>query len=104
MKFMDQVLEGNVLDTEIDEFVEAWHRGEGAGQSLAAFLGMTDEEYAMWVEQPGALRSILFCRKHNIDQSQLSDWQETHRVAARSQGNGDASELLRWLKKTGRLD
>jgi hypothetical protein len=104
MKFIEQALEGDVLETEIDDFVEAWHRGEGAAETLAAYLGFTDDEYALWVEQPQALRSILFCRKYNIDASQMSNWRDAHRVAARSQEHGDASELLRWLKDTGRLD
>src|SRR5437016_428693 len=103
MNFIEKVLEGDVLDTEIDDFVEQWHRTKTA-KSLAEFLGFTDEEYALWVEQPEAIRSILFCRKHDIDLAEAPSWRDAHRVAARSQGNGDASELLRWLKKTGRLD
>ena len=103
MKFIEQVLEGEVLETEIDDFVEAWHRGEGANETLAQFLGFTDNEYALWVEQPETLRSIIFCRKHKIDISQMSNWQDAHRVAAHSQESGDSNELLRWLKETGRL-
>ena len=103
MKFIEQVLEGDVLHTEIDDFVEQWHNGN-SNQSLAEFLGLTDEEYALWVEQPEALRSILFCRTHEIELGEASEWKEAHRVAARSQGAGDAGALLDWLKKTGRLD
>jgi len=103
MKFIEKVLEGEVLDTEIDDHVEQWHNGKSS-QSLADFLGLTDDEYALWVEQPDALRSILFCRKHAIQLAEASEWQEAHRVAARSQGAGDAGALLHWLKKTGRLD
>jgi hypothetical protein len=104
MNFIDQVLEGEVLETEIDSFVEKWHHGAGANKSLAKFLGMTEQEYALWVEHPQALRSILFCRKYKIDLSERSSWQDAHRVAARSQEKGDPNELLRWLKETGRLD
>jgi hypothetical protein len=103
MKFIEQVLQGDVLDTEIDDFVEQWHQAE-AGQSLAEFLGLTDDEYALWVEQPEALRSILFCRANEIQLGEDSEWKEAHRVAARSQGAGDARALLDWLRKTGRLD
>lgn len=73
-------------------------------KSLAAFLGFTEDEYALWVEQPEALKSILFCRTHDIQLGEASEWKEAHRVAARSQGAGDAGALLEWLKKTGRLD
>ena len=103
MKFIEQVLEGDLLHTEIDDYVAQWHQ-EKTNQSLAAFLGFTEDEYALWVEQPEALRSILFCRTHAIQLGEASEWKEAHRVAARSQGAGDAGALLDWLKKTGRLD
>ena len=103
MKFIEQVLEGDVLHTEIDDYVVQWHE-EKTSQSLAAFLGFTEDEYALWVEQPEALKSILFCRTHDIQLGEASEWKEAHRVAARSQGAGDAGALLEWLKKTGRLD
>ena len=92
-----------MLDTEIDDFVEQWHQTT-TSETLASFLGFTDDEYAIWVEQPEALGSILFCRKNDIQLNEAAEWKEAHRVAARSQGAGDAEALLEWLKKTGRLD
>jgi hypothetical protein len=103
MNFIEQVLEGEVLDTEIDDFVERWHNSK-SDESLPDFLGFTPQEYALWVEQPETLRSIVFCRKKGVDLSEASSWQEAHRLAARSQKKGNAKELLLWLKKTGRLD
>lgn len=44
-KAMDE--EGDSLDAMVDR----WHRGDGEGKSLAEYLGMTDEEYAQWVER-----------------------------------------------------
>lgn len=102
MSFIEKVLAGDALDTEIDDYVEQWHQN-GGDLSLAEFLGLTDEEYALWVEQPESLRSILFRRKHDLNLSDQENWQEAHRVAARSQRNGDADELLQWLKRTGRF-
>jgi hypothetical protein len=102
-RFIDSVLEGDAFETEIDDFVEEWHEGK-SGLSLPEFLGFSKEEYALWVEQPESLRSILFCRKHDINLGEHSEWQEAHRLAARSQGLGDPEELLNWLRKTGRLD
>jgi hypothetical protein len=102
-KFIDLVLEGDAFETEIDDFVEEWHNGE-SDLSLTEFLGFTKEEYALWVEQPQSLRSILFCRKNEINVEEVSEWQEAHRLAARSQGLGDPDTLLNWLKKTGRLE
>jgi hypothetical protein len=102
-KFVDLVLEGDAFDTEIDDFVEQWHEGKSR-LSLSEFLGFTKQEYALWVEQPESLRSILFCRRNEINLNEHSEWQEAHRLAARSQGLGDPEALLNWLKKTGHLD
>src|SRR5437899_5671925 len=62
MKFIEQVLEGEILETEIDDFVEQWHESNSQ-ESLADYLGFTDEEYALWVEKPETLRSIILRRK-----------------------------------------
>ncbi|HYG36589.1 MAG TPA: hypothetical protein VEC99_17480 [Clostridia bacterium] len=84
MSFIDQVIAGEVLGAEIEDFVEQWHASE-THQSLAEFFGFTDEEYALWAEQPESLCSILFCRKREISVSEASKWPEAHRLAARSQ-------------------
>jgi hypothetical protein len=36
----------------MEDLVEHWHNGEGDGQPLHEFLGMTWEQYADWVEHP----------------------------------------------------
>lgn len=46
MNFVEKVLAGEVLHTEVDDLVEQWHETT-ADQSLAEFLGFTDEEYAL---------------------------------------------------------
>jgi hypothetical protein len=64
MKF----LEGDALESEIDRFVEEWHQATGTNETLAEFLGFTEEEYALWVEQPQALRLILSRRKNTTSE------------------------------------
>ena len=56
--FLDLVLTGDARQDDIDDFVDRWHDGD-ASCSLAEFLGMSDDEYALWVEKPAALRLIL---------------------------------------------
>lgn len=31
---------------------DKWHDGEGKGQTLAQYMGMTDDEYGAWVRGP----------------------------------------------------
>lgn len=61
--FIEAVLAGDASPGDIDDFVDAWHASpEDIG--LAEFLGMTDEEYALWVEQPDVLSVLLHSRNY----------------------------------------
>ena len=57
--FVDRCLAGEALLEEIDDYVDRWHASGGSGQSLAAYLGFTPDEYALWVEQPQALNYVI---------------------------------------------
>jgi len=61
LNFIERALAGEVLepDKEIYDAVDAWHDDPDAELSLHAYLGMTDEEYALWLEKPALLRTIL---------------------------------------------
>jgi hypothetical protein len=61
--FMQKCLAGEAVPDDIDDFVDRWHDGGGSGESLAEFLGFTDDEYKRWAEEPMALPSILEERK-----------------------------------------
>ncbi len=56
--FLELVLAGEVHRDDIDDFVDRWHNDD-APCSLAQFLGMSDAEYALWVEKPSALDLII---------------------------------------------
>ncbi|WP_167553749.1 hypothetical protein [Pseudomonas syringae] len=50
MRFLELYLKGDVLEEDIHRFVEDWHDGcEGAGMELHEYLGMSWEEYGVWV-------------------------------------------------------
>jgi hypothetical protein len=36
-------------DESLDDQIEAWHNGAGENQELYTFLGMTLEEYQLWL-------------------------------------------------------
>jgi hypothetical protein len=60
--YMDVLLRGEILMQDIDDFIDAWHDApEGSvasSMSLAEYLGMTEDEYQLWVEHPSSLRFI----------------------------------------------
>lgn len=62
--FLSLYGEGRVTADQIDEFIEAWHSsGDEEKRSLAKYLGMSDEEYSVWLMSHGALPSILAARR-----------------------------------------
>ena len=60
--FLLRVLAGEARITEIDDFVERWHRGE-SGDELHDYLGMNPEEYSLWLENPDMLTEICTARR-----------------------------------------
>jgi hypothetical protein len=61
--FFSLYSDGLITGDQIDDFVEAWHNaGDDEKRSLSEYLGMTDDEYAVWVMSHGALPSILAAR------------------------------------------
>jgi hypothetical protein len=101
--YLEQVLEGRALWTDIDEFVEAWHEGGGFGQELHEYLGLPWAEYALWVERPNTLRAII--ASHELDEplDELLDRSDAYAVAARGLAPEDARAVREWLQRTGRL-
>jgi hypothetical protein len=106
--YMDLLLSGDVLREEIDDFVGSWHDAkEGtavANLSLHDYLGMTWNEYRLWVEHPESLRFIAIA--HKADQpvaSVLRDLDKTG-VAARTSEQSEAHKLLQWLIDKGRVE
>jgi hypothetical protein len=74
--FMCHVLAGDVVDPEnqIDDWIDRWHEDEFeqlSKVSLHAFLGMTQEEYSLFVERPELLRSIIIARQQNLTLSKF---------------------------------
>lgn len=104
LRFVDACLAGDCLADEIDNFVDLWHEGESQ-ESLSDFLGFTGEEYALWVEKPDSLEWILYARRENRSIFTLLEEMNSARprIAARSLSPKDASELVEWLRRTGRI-
>lgn len=53
-KFYQLFKEGKAKAEEIDDYIEKWHNGDSTNgdltEELHEFLGMTDEEFNIWVE------------------------------------------------------
>jgi hypothetical protein len=102
--FIDLLLAGDALLEEVDDYVELWHES-GGEETLAAFLGMTDEEYALWAPSPDALAQIVRARHQRIPLSEVvNDNYSELRAAARGGEARKARQLSVWLRSMGHLD
>ncbi|MGH7044238.1 MAG: hypothetical protein ACREFY_19200 [Acetobacteraceae bacterium] len=61
--FFERFARGEVAEQQIDDFISAWHDGDGGGLSLHEYLGFTWPEYQEWVMESGALARILARRR-----------------------------------------
>ncbi len=63
--FVDKCLNKETSIECIDEWVEAWHNGDGSTQELHEYLGMTWEEYSKWCITHSMLAEIISSRLNN---------------------------------------
>lgn len=59
-RFLDLAAAGRAHLEEIDDHVADWHHGnDDPALLLSQYLGMTEDQYAHWVEHPERLQSIV---------------------------------------------
>lgn len=101
MNFVSLCLSGDVLEDEIDDFVESWHEDEGSNQELHEYLGMSWEEYSIWATNPSILPFILSARMRGTS-FDVEVNQERLALAARAGSPLEAKKLHAWLKLIGK--
>jgi hypothetical protein len=101
--YVDQVLEGSALWTDIDDFVDEWHES-GPEVPLHEYLGFSWDDYRLWVEQPRSLRMILAAHKYHEPVGALAERSgDLEALAARGLSPEDTQIVRAWLHQTGRL-
>ena len=105
--YMEQLLQGKALLEDIDDFVDAWHDAPDDSKisslSLEEFLGMSADEYRLWVERPESLRFIAAAHRNKQPVAAILKKEDRYGLAARAEDQGEAHELLRWLIDRGRV-
>jgi hypothetical protein len=100
--FIDECLAGRARPEDIEDFVEAWHESD-SDKSIERFLGMSEDEYALWVEKPRSLAFILYSRRCRVPLQRAIEDASEMRMAARGATRESARELQAWLRRTGRV-
>jgi len=94
--FLTLCLDGKATPEEIDGFVDRWHDAP-ADRALHEFLGMTEEEYSLWLRVPDALPYIHDARRHNKPLRDVVLRQCTKLRARRLDDRGIRTRLQQWL-------
>jgi hypothetical protein len=109
--FVERALSGEILDVDeaVDDAIDDWHGRngrlrDGSRVAIHDWLGMTQDEYLLFVERPDALEPILMAHRYGVSVNELLKLSRSGStsIAARSAPK-DLSKLTAWLKQTGRL-
>ena len=101
--FMDLCLGGKVLPDEIDDFIDQWHETP-EGHELYDYLGMTQEEYSLWLRAPDALAYVIKARHESkpLTDTVVQGCQALC-LAARTDDQSKIVRLQKWLKEKGEV-
>jgi hypothetical protein len=97
--FIEFYLKGTVSAEDIDDYVDSWHATAEAGE-IYEFLGLSEEEYALWLRDPDVLPHIARARVEGkplvaVIHSALQEMA----VASRSSNGMKIERLKRWLEQ-----
>ncbi|MGD9616614.1 MAG: hypothetical protein AB7H90_19995 [Alphaproteobacteria bacterium] len=99
--FVDLCLAGEASVEEIDDFIDAWHDAS-TGKELHDYLGMTRDEYSLWLRAPDALPCILNARRNGEKLTQaVGRAYEAMRLAPSKNDTPTVARLRIWLKEKG---
>lgn len=98
--FIDLCLSGNALLEEVDDYVGSWHSSDSSLE-LYKYLGMTKQEYSLWVADASVLPFIVTARHRKTDIWTVLAGESGIRAAARASSPLKAIKLAEWLKSNG---
>ena len=97
--FITDCMNGDALMSDVNDYIDRWHEGNSA-QPLHTFLGMTEKEYTLFVEDENYLGMIISARKNHAPlESFVRD--EIYAMAARSDSAAKSKRLQTWLESEG---
>jgi hypothetical protein len=100
--FVELCLKGRALVKDIDDFVERWHQGRG-DTSLRDFLGFSETEYSLWINDPDVLPYVIYSRREQKPFVQVvnDDYYDSGRLAGHSDQKEKIQLLREWLQRQG---
>ena len=91
---------GELLLDDIDDIVDEWHDSDTT-EELYEYLGMTQQEYRLWIHDPDILPFIITARTQGrLIDDVIADIHDLP-LAARADSPAKAQFLMKWLKESG---
>ena len=102
-RFFELLMAGKVSPDQIDDFIDRWHEAPG-GRELHDDLGMTSEEYSLWLRVPDALHYVVSARREKkpLAETVMRACTELRRTAPAGHDEKTA-RLEEWLSAKGVL-
>ena len=96
--FIELAMDGYVMPDEIEDFVGRWHESD-SGEELHEFLGLSWQEYSLWVAHPDNINVIIAARLENkpILEAVNDNLRSANRLAARADDVNKLAALQRWI-------
>lgn len=98
--FINDVINADAILEQIDDYVEKWHELD-TSSSIYEYLGMTEEEYFLWVENDFYLKYIVTAHEQNRSISEVLEKVYTDKLVARSSTPEEAKQIYDWLVEKG---
>ena len=99
--FFDLYSRGQALPDDIDDFVDRWHEGadpQAGALPLHDYLGLTVDEYELWVHDADVLPQILIARREARPLLEvMKDYLDELPMAARAEDAATVKALRAWL-------
>ncbi len=102
ISFIDKCISGDAFLDEVDDYVDAWHDNSSSEDvELYEYLGMTWQEYSLWITNPNILGLIVDARRKG--QSLENAPTQEIQLAARASSQKEAQRVMNWLKRIGKI-
>lgn len=70
--FAELYSDGEVTEDAVDDHIDQWHSGSGEGLELHEYLGMTMDEFSLFLTDPDLCYEKIKERKNNNELHQCS--------------------------------
>ncbi len=105
--FVDDVLAGRALASDIHDYIAAWHDAPAGSREskleLHDYLGLSWDEYRLWAEKPSSIRYLLAAREEHKPVETILRRATVVGAAARASDATEAERVLLWLQQQGRI-